>query len=332
MSNVLIIDTVRYKPYNFATLATEGLGGSEASVLRLARALSHAHSVRVLNGQPGALEHDLNSATAVEFVTPETPMPKPDVVIHVRTGRTVPDMAAAYPSARQIVWHHDLGGAHTRDELPVIHEYAPDIVLVSEYHRLQFFDRGVKVYAPGLEYRGKVAVCNNIVDAAPDPALGYDPNQLIFPSSPHKGLKQTLALFEELKRQFTNLELVIANPGYVDTPTINQRGVRVLGTLPHAALVREVQQSFALFSANHLGHTAETFGLVYAEANAVGTPCIAHPLGALVEVLDARQLVDTRVTAKVAERLGQFKVCRPEVSGGKYTAEIVLAQWAKVIK
>jgi len=49
---------------------------------------------------------------------------------------------------------------------------------------------------------------------------------------------------------------------------------------------------------------AETFGLVLAESNAVGTPVLTHPLGAAPEVLGtAEQLIDTTDVEAVIQRI-----------------------------
>jgi len=138
-------------------------------------------------------------------------------------------------------------------------------------------------------------------------------------------------LFKLVKAKYPQMELRVANPGYYKTPTVTQSGVTVLGELPHDELLLEMRTSLAVFAANHV--FPETLGLVYAEANAVGTPCIAHGMGALPELLDARQLVDTRSPEKVLERLGMFLNARPVVEAKpEFRADAVGAGWLKLIK
>jgi len=326
MKSILIIDSVCYKPYTYSTLETEALGGSEASVMRLARQLAKSYVVHVLNGSQEATDgHGIN------YVTPETQFKRPSSVIHMRTCRLLPEMSAAFPSAQQVIWHHDVGGHHTKDEIENMQKYAPDLVFVSVYHRGQFFDRGVFPYYPEYQHKGTSNVAYNIVDAAPVEGTAHNKYKLIFPSSPHKGLQQTLEVFAALRKKIPQLELHVANPGYYPTPNIQQDGVVVLGPLTHAKLLDEMRTSLAVFAANHV--FPESFGLVYAEANAVGTPCIAHNMGALGEILDARQLVDTRITQKVMERLEMFMAHRPSVAlKEEFKAEAVEAQWRKILK
>jgi glycosyltransferase involved in cell wall biosynthesis len=66
----------------------------------------------------------------------------------------------------------------------------------------------------------------------------------------------------------------------------------------------------------------ETFGLVLAESNAVGTPVIAHRIGAAAEVIgDPRQLLDTPKLATLAYRACR-RVGRGEAIGGRVVDRI----------
>lgn len=326
MKSILIIDGVCYKPYTYSTLESEALGGSEASVLRLARQLAKTCAVHVLNGSQEATD-----AHGINYVTPETQFKRPSNIIHMRTCQLLPEMSAAFPGAQQVIWHHDLGGNHVKNDIENMQNYAHDLVFVSSYHKGQFFDRGVAPYCPNYEHKGTASVAYNIVDAPETRAVAHNKYKLLFPCSPHKGLQQTLEVFAAMRKKIPQLELHVANPGYYPTPNIQQTGVVVLGPLTHAALIEEMRTSLAVFVANHV--FPESFGLVYAEANAVGTPCIAHNMGALSEVLDARQLVDTRNTQKVMERLEMFMAHRPSVAlKEEFKAEAVEAQWKKILK
>jgi glycosyltransferase involved in cell wall biosynthesis len=76
----------------------------------------------------------------------------------------------------------------------------------------------------------------------------------------------------------------------------------VLGALPFPQTVRHMRDAFCVFYAQTT--LMETFGLVYAEANAVGTPVLAHPFGSAPEVLCSReQLVDATDPEHVADVL-----------------------------
>jgi glycosyltransferase involved in cell wall biosynthesis len=61
--------------------------------------------------------------------------------------------------------------------------------------------------------------------------------------------------------------------------------VQWLGTLTPAQTLEQAASALCVFMPNFV--LPETFGLVFAEANAVGTPVLAHDCGAAREVLHA---------------------------------------------
>ena len=330
MSSILIIDYVAYKPYNFTTLATEPLGGTEASVLRLARALAKEHSVSLLNRSAVCTESGVN------FITEKTPFETPDTVIHVRSPQSIPDMALAFPNAKHVLWLHDLGGPYLveaklagQSDLDVLRNYDLDMVFVSNYHKQQFVDRGIKPFDSNFNLKGKMHVCYNIVDARPS-GRAKDPSRVLYASSPHKGLEHTLSTFRKIGHKFPDLKLRVLNPGYMDSAAHGPNVVD-LGSLPHHEVVREMEEASCLFSLNHV--FPETMGLVYAEANAVGTPVLTHSLGALPEVLtNPRQFVNTRDAAKVGEALEAILKDPPKVERNvKFDEEMVLECWRKIV-
>lgn len=322
--NILIIDNVCYKPYDFNTLLNEPLGGSEASVLRAAKALAGKHNIYLLTG---AEEQHINGIT---FIKPETLIPKPAHIIHVRSARGVHLMNKAYPNAKQIVWWHDLGDKWIGDEVIACEDIPVDFVYVSEYHKHQFIDRGINPYAPDYKHKGQHHVVYNIVEAAPR-GLPVNINKLVFPSSPHKGLERTLTVFKEARRRNPALELHVFNPGYYKDYEGLPEGVTNHGPKPHCEVMKHVEEALCVFTMN--AQFPETMGLVHAEANAVGTPVLAHKLGATPEILThPRQLVDIRKTQEVLNRLESFTNDRPIVSADqRFNGKEVLKQWEKVL-
>ena len=79
----------------------------------------------------------------------------------------------------------------------------------------------------------------------------------------------------------------------------------------------------------------ETFGCIFAEANAVGTSVLAHPIGAAPEVLEnPAQLVDCRDRAAVVDRLLRWRdeglplvKARPE-----FRLSAVVARWRELLE
>ena len=115
--------------------------------------------------------------------------------------------------------------------------------------------------------------------------------------------------YELLQTQLPDLKLYIANPGYMsidDYLTEDQRnaqGVVILDTIPHEQVIQHMRTALCvLYPQNKF---FETFGIVYAEANAVGTPVIALDFGAAKEVLsDESQVLpddDDAILARIKD-------------------------------
>ena len=342
MKSILFVDAVCYKPYDYQVLENEPLGGTEGSVLRLARAFAATHKVHIYQPRFG---YDRSKSrlqiAGIEFLDHDTAFETPSTIIHVRSAQTIPDMAAAFPEAKHVLWLHDLGGPHIvqvfrgKTDLNVIEEYKPEMIFVSEYHKLQWYDRGVRPYKQGFN-GGKAHVCYNIVDVdgvndASRPSISRDPNRILFASSPHKGLKETIATFNKIRNKFPEMRLVVANPGYMDDAP-SSPGVSILGSLSHKQVMEEMRKSLCVFSCNTV--YSETFGLVYAEANGTNTPFLTHKMGALHELTDnSRQFVDTRNIKAVIERLESFIKDPVKVGANpKFNVENVLESWRAVLR
>jgi glycosyltransferase involved in cell wall biosynthesis len=126
------------------------------------------------------------------------------------------------------------------------------------------------------------------------------------------------------------LRLYVANPGYRPDLKREVRGVVNLGALPHGEVIRHVRQSLCVFYPNTV--FPETFGLVFAEANAVGTPVLTHDLGAAREVLgSAIQIADASDYRAFTRRVLAWREGkRPRVKTSEaFRLRSVAAQWTK---
>jgi glycosyltransferase involved in cell wall biosynthesis len=272
---ILMLDGSCPQPYSTATLRTEAIGGSEASVIRVADALGAFVCQHNRTASEGRYLR-LADALARSF----------DAVISVRLAASVALAARSWPGARHLLWLHDLEPPKLLDRRKVLEEAEAVVVCVSDFHARHVhrqLEQGVA--APTRIVR----IYNPIDDDLHADGTPVDRNKLIFFSSPVKGLEDTLRIFEQLHAEAPEMRLYVANPGYFADRKTAVPGVVELGALPHAAVIRHVRESLCVFYPNTV--FPETFGLVYAEANAVGTPVIAHDFGAAREVLGAGEQV-----------------------------------------
>lgn len=112
------------------------------------------------------------------------------------------------------------------------------------------------------------------------PAHVAKKNQAIILSSPIKGLFSSLQVFAAMDKR---ARLAVLHPGYESTPNISTTRVKSLGALKHPEAMAELAYSKLLINANL--NFPETFGLVYAEAKALGVPVLTYDHGAAKEVL-----------------------------------------------
>lgn len=108
-----------------------------------------------------------------------------------------------------------------------------------------------------------------------------------------------------------------------------------LGTLTPSQVHQEVAGALAVFYPQTT--FAETFGLVFAEANALGTPVLAHPLGSAEEVLSAGgagQVMDLTEDEVVVDQIALWRDGgRPEVRGAaQFRLETVTKTWLDLLK
>jgi glycosyltransferase involved in cell wall biosynthesis len=324
VKKILFVDTVAYRPYTCKTLREEALGGSEATLLRVARGLAK-EGFDVSLYQLIDSEREETTIEGIRHVNSSF-ADQPDIVIHMRTSKVLPDFKQVWPNARHIVWMHDLGGDWLKDE-PLD---GVEVVCVSKFHGQQFLDA-----AMDCTLLPKVSFIPNPVEVD---GMRYDrvPGRLGFFSSPHKGFSQVIALFAEARGKNPNLELVVGNPGYMDNQVTGMEGVTFLGQLPHCRALEEMSKCEVLFYPQTV--FPETFGLVLAEANAMGVPVLAHDFGAAKEVLHdhnrlSNVVVDCTVLENISDGLREIlnNYIRPELDS-RFKLENVIAEWRRLLE
>jgi glycosyltransferase involved in cell wall biosynthesis len=125
-------------------------------------------------------------------------------------------------------------------------------------------------------------------DLVPD-GSPVDERKLVFFSSPNKGLAFTLDAFRALRRRMPDLWLQVGNPGYKIRKSSAIDGVEYLGPQPQERIHKEVRGALCTFFPNFV--LPETFGLVFAESKAVGTPILTCDAGAAAEIVGDPQQV-----------------------------------------
>ena len=283
MSGLVFFDPACPSPYDTRDLRARAMPGTEASVIRIADAL-------------GAWVVQHNRATAWERYLPVQRMAGIDQVVVIRDSRALGLAQDLFPGARLHLWLHDKmrpaskRGRRLRRSAPLLRAAAVSVICVSRTHQQDV--------ANTLRWAGvadlPLRAIYNPLDAALQPdGTAIDAQQLVFFSSPNKGLAFALDAFGALRRALPDLHLVVGNPGYKSGAVPALDGVEFLGAQPQPVIHSQVRRALCTFQPNFL--IPETFGLVYAESHALGTPVLTHDFGAAAEVVgDPHQLLPVR--------------------------------------
>lgn len=293
MSAILFLDPVCQQPYDTRTLAAHALGGTEASLTRVADAL-----------EAYVMQHNRSEAWGRYL-----PLQRLAGIAHVvinRDSRALPLVQQLFPEARLYLWLHDQMNPGSRrarwlaGTAASLRARAVTAVCVSDSQRRRV---EATLGAVGVADVVRALTIYNPVDAAltaDDTPL--DPDRLVFFSSPNKGLSFTLDAFAALRRAMPQLRLLVGNPGYKADRSAHRPGVEFLGALPQHAMHQQVRGALCTFFPNFV--IPETFGLVFAESHALGTPVLTVDCGAALEVLgDRREVLPLKRSYRLYEQL-----------------------------
>jgi glycosyltransferase involved in cell wall biosynthesis len=317
------------RPYSVADLSRPGIGGTETTVAHVATGLAAAGE-RVVIAQHNRTENC--NERGVDYVRFEDigRARRYSRVIVIRTAAGLEWARTRFKAAELFFWIHnppDLIAQFASN----VRATSPRVITNSKWHA-----RITKSALSGARSKAQVLHVYNPIDdeLCPD-ETPVRRNQLLFCSSPHKGLDLVLLHFQAASRELGDLELRITNPGYfrLDRDLLrSQPNIKLLGPLSHERVVREMRSSLCVFFPNF--RVPETFGIIFAEANAVGTPVLAHRFGAAAEVLgDGEQVVDARSLAQTTERLRDWhRGSRPKVqTNPAFRFRNVLKRWQDVL-
>ncbi|MCP1726188.1 glycosyltransferase involved in cell wall biosynthesis [Natronospira proteinivora] len=328
---VLFIDPKTNHAYDGDKVRRLGIRGTQGSLVRVAEGLAEHHWVGV--AQDARQTASINRG--VHYLPMDDALregPEPDAAIVLRKYRAIPQVRTHFPNTRLYCWIHNWQRKSAPVQRAWLSGAGASLITVSDAHRQQAdrmvnnaFARGLAMLCgkPGRipTHRIYNPVSEDFVGLTPD-HHDYDPDQLIFFSVPSKGLNQVLHHFRACRQVMPSLKLNVAGideeglarrfPWLVDA--VKQEGVKLLGRLPHSQLLEHIRRSLCVFYPQTV--RAETFGLIYAEANAVGTPVLAHDFGSAREVLSSpEQLVNAKDQQAVIRRLKQWREgSRPRVS------------------
>jgi glycosyltransferase involved in cell wall biosynthesis len=289
MSRIVFLDTVSPLPYDTRSVAERAVQGTEASVMRIADCL-------------GAWVMQHNRSTAWERYLPLQALEASHVVV-IRDSNALVQARELFPHAQLHLWLHDKmrpgskRGRRLRRAAALLRQERVSIICVSETHRRDVSNTLRWAGIDGLP----LCTRYNPLDPAlqPDGSL-IDDRQLVFFSSPNKGLAFALDAFGALRRAMPQLRLVVGNPGYKADADAGPGGVQFLGPQPQALIHAQVRRALCTFHPNF--RIPETFGLVFAESHALGTPVLTHDFGAAAEVVaDPRQLLPVKTAYRCYE-------------------------------
>lgn len=313
--NIIFYDGVSPHQYDFNSIEERPMGGTEATVIRVSWGL-------ILKGFKMFLLQPKFDNKEPEF--------KPHIVITLRDAGHYIANQIRWPNAKHFLWLHDVvSGDYQKHLQHHLNGHKGTIVTVSDYHHTNVISTLQDMLKDG-NLRVK-RVYNPLADYCVKEPVEIDRYKLVYFSSPHKGLDYVLKLHQYLRNIEPKFHLFLANPGYYANKDTLTEGVTNLGILKHKEVVDQVRTSLCVFYPNT--SFPETFGLVYAEADAVGTPVLTHPIGAAREVLfHPHEVMDCRDYRAVVNRvIAWSNGDRPIVTGKKeFRLDSVVNEWVKL--
>lgn len=317
---VMFIDPMAPRPYDRLS-DMRGLGGTEATLLQAAFGLAGDRRVAVAQT---ARQQDALSG-GVRFLPWPVDTVGATTLVVINSWKLALKLRRRRPDARVALWLHVFPGRHNRRMGQALAEADIDIIAVSHSHA-----DWLRAYFPGAAAPRLHVIYNPVADDLVPDDTPRDPDLLLFASAPHKGLDQVLQRFLSLRPHFPQLRLEIADPGYLAWPVPQdlRDGLVWLGTLDQQRLIRHYRKALCLF----MPQTGfrETFGLVIAEANAVGCPALLQKgLGANDEVAGAGSaLIDVTDSAQLVSTLRSWRE-RPPTCRGKpqFRRSAVIRAW-----
>lgn len=249
-----------------------------------------------------------------------------------------------FPKAKLFYWMHDIPSKRLWKYKRKLQRLGCDIIAISNYQIeliekawrgnvwQRFIDKVVATKKPAIH-----VVYNPVDDKLKPDNTPIKNNKLLFYSAPDRGLEIILENFKAVKEKLNHFELHIAHPGYSSLDDyqhlLKQPGINILGSLSHDDIIKVVREAYCIFYPQ--AKKPECFGLVYAEANAVGTPVLAHAFGAANEILlNESQLINAKSPHEIIKRLDTWQQQgRPKVAlDKKFRPNAVRKAWFDLLQ
>lgn len=326
--DLLIMDTTTPNPYEQATLDLQGLGGSEASVIRIAEGLA------ALGAKVGVMQHNLDQLLMgpSAFYLPMKMLD--DVKAHNYVAFRSNRFFDKFPKSKKFTWQQDVPGPNTWSIRDSLIDNNATTICPSEWAKTEY--QRVLCDKEKEDNPRIVRIFNPLPDEICIPKsieVKYDKNKLVWPASPHKGLKEAIELVKRLIDVSGNKDfrLHTFNPGYFKYDGPTERFVVEHGPVPCKELWQEVSESLCVFYPTKF---EETFGCIAAEANAVHTPVLTHTIAALSETVSSqRQFVPRNDPKSLIDAAMNWNLgSRPKVWGqDRFRTSEVLKDWVRLL-
>lgn len=317
-----IVDQCCPTPYGPHMPSARPLGGTESTVLKIVSALQGEFRFHLF--QAKAVARDGFDGCSTRPLQDAFQDRSCQAFLVINSWKVACRLRRFQPDVPVSLWLHVHPGRHNRQMGAALAKADVDVICVSRSHALQLSEFLAKGALPRIGH-----IWNPVADDLEPDDTPRDPNRLLFASSPHKGLAQVLGQFAALRQRLPDLTLEVADPGYLswDVGAIPE-GVWLRGPLPHDRMMSRMRRALCLFYPQN--GFAETFGLVIAEANAVGTPVLVQQgLGANDEVVcGPDQLIDASNVEQLADRIRRWQASFPHIeTHPEFRLRNVARQW-----
>lgn len=326
--DVIICDTTSPFPYETQTLKLRGVGGTEASVIRVAEGLA-SFGLKV-----AVMQHGLRDILMGEnaYYIPASMIDAVDCEYYIMLRGC--QWIEKFPRAKKFSWHQDVADHRILSLRDTFLKHDVIVVGASNWHKIELqrvlCDKDL-IHNPKVTY-----IYNPVPDELYVPKnieVKYYPNKLVWPASPHKGIKEAISLVNRLVDVSGNKDyrLYVFNPGYFEDPSLSSPYVINHGPVPCHELWQHVSEALCVFYPTQF---KETFGCIAAEANAVHTPVLTSEIAALSETVSSRkQFVDSLNPKSVIDTVIAWnKVERPKVWGqDRFRLSQIVKDWAKLL-